>query len=321
MPIVFAGAAKSDYEYATAATFQTVNPAKLAPGVTEGIEWYGPDSGVKTRFSEPLNNFWFTAFGRIESNNNYPNMYFHFGYVNKFPFDTPRHFYVRWAEWTLRLHSADGTLLAETGIPIVTGQVVRLDMRVRQGSPGIIQIFLNGVQAIEWTGTLNFAQPFDAFWANGDSALGSTSLSTVIIASQDTRLFTMSALPIAGAGTFNQWVGTFSDIDEVGLDITDFISAEAPNLTESFEVTKPPIPVGYNIGAIVFNAQAALYGETVDSIQAIQYDGGLITSMGTFDNLNVGFLGDRVICEVNPATGIRYTPVEYDAIELGFRTQ
>lgn len=325
MPILFAGSALSDFDVNTGIFASITDTNRLAPFILEGMQMRPSDS-VRGRFRQEASSYWVSYYGFYQSANTVTNHQVILGKT------TVRHLmtsniaiYVRGGSNStaaIQLY-VDGNLVG-TGPAIASSVLYRVDARIRIGEEnGLVEVYQDGLLIISYSGDTSSVGPtHDMLMVTGGAnvaGIGTQIVSGFMVSTADSRLRILKSMALTGNGALNDFTGDYTDIDETGIDDTDFIYSANVGDQSTFIFDKPEIPADYTIDAIVINGRVSKYGDMFEGVTAIQYDGVDVTSVFNYATPDVIYEGRQAIVDVNPVTGVRYTPEEYAAMEFGFR--
>lgn len=323
MPILFAGNRATDFEISTN-TVSTTNVLHKNPNFTEAIFMNTPGCVLRSRLKAPATNHLWTSFSMFmqSSGTGYTNSLW-FGIYTAWPLGLNAPLSVHWARGFITLR-VNGSIVATFGAVAAAQELARYDVHVKlHATTGVFELYRDGVMLLQWTGdTLQGLTHFDSISLFGGGSLDASdniAFSAFIVSTADSRLLQIAPMYLTGNGAIQEWDGDYTDINDVLHDASDFIETNILNEEVTYTFSKPTTPVGYNIGAIAISGNLNHYGEDVDGVEAIYYDGVDVVSMGAFPHVEVLFAGTQVISEINPATGVRYTDAELAAFEFGFK--
>jgi len=190
-------------------------------------------------------------------------------------------------------------------------------------SAGRFAWYVNGSFIAEFTGdTLNTGfTSVDRIKLRNPNTASTTSTtsnvySQVIVATQSTIGWKLGTLYPDGAGTYTTWDGAYTEVDQNGIDDTDFISGDAVGEKEYVTVSAPPSTAGYQIVAVVVSARAVRNGARSMSLDC---RAGGSDGLGDFFTPDAGVVPYpyRQIFYVNPATNAGWVGSDLTALEIG----
>lgn len=192
------------------------------------------------------------------------------------------------------------------------------DLYVRLGASAIVTGYVNGTQVVTWTGDLS-ALTSDVDWVR----FCQTRMSEMFAHTEDTRGMRLQLRAPNAAGDSNTFTaGTFTAVDEVIADLTDTVnSATAAQVSQMKFPALPTAPGGG--WAVRARKSTILAIKGLDagpsSLDFGEKTNGTAYYPTTVACLNA-FTAATLTEEVNPATGVRYTPAEALAIQLSLRS-
>jgi hypothetical protein len=202
--------------------------------------------------------------------------------------------------------------------------LVRYDIRYRQhATEGVVEIYMNGNLILRWEGNTIFSKEkinSFFFWGQSTSSDAGNWISALLIATGDTRAMLMKPLTLTGQGAMNEWEGDYTRVVTPGKNTTgEFMWTNTPGDVTLFSFDTPPIPDGYFVGGIALTSLSSIYGDDIQATEFVQSLDGQLTTLGEAHPAEAIFRNDFFIQEVNPLTGVRYTPTEFANLELGLR--
>lgn len=125
-----------------------------------------------------------------------------------------------------------------------------------------------------------------------------------------------------GAGTYSEWDGDYTDVDETGIDYDDFLEAETDGVRSTFTQTALPGNIdeaGWDVKA--FGASAQAYNGSVQALPNFQVMVRSATTdvEGTVRSLAVSKQGFKELHNTDPATGTLWTVTDVAAVESGVK--
>jgi hypothetical protein len=200
--------------------------------------------------------------------------------------------------------------------------LMKLDVQVIYGTQATVNVYVNQVQVLSYTGTAlvtGASTSLSAFVLSSPSTTDAACWSEVIAAERDTRTLMLKTHVPATDAQGNQWAGTHGDIDEVGIDEADGISTNAPEQVSMFGVNA--LPPG-NLAVRGFKVSG--YAARGDSGPA-HLDLGVTTAnavaFSTDLAIDTGWTRIGNIWETNPVTGLSWTQADINAIQIGVRSR
>lgn len=202
--------------------------------------------------------------------------------------------------------------------PVVSNPV-KLDIRSEtQSAPTpstLVEFYYNGV--LFSSGTVNFTIPPIAYFrVIGSFSNNINRYSQFIIADESTINMRFYQRPPTAAGSSAGFSGTFADIDDPALNLTDFISTSNNDAVSTFTAAARPFS-GFAIRAVVVSANARRGVAGPQSMQLAIRQGG-IDYFGPTIPLTLGFGKYNQLMELNPATSLPWTDSEAGSAALEF---
>ena len=146
---------------------------------------------------------------------------------------------------------------------------------------------------------------------SGSTATGY--VSEIIIADEPTLGMRVKTYRPTADGTHTTWAGNYDNVnnDDVGIDA---ISTQLANAAETF-LHGANLNEGTAIRALCVGAAAA--SEDPAGAHGVIYAGGTMHQQAFVKPLSQGAPPNVAIWETNPATGLAWTPAEFNALEFG----
>lgn len=184
-------------------------------------------------------------------------------------------------------------------------------------SNGNIKIYVNGVLTIDYTGdiTIPDVSYFDCIQILGPGWGSGTN--QIIVSDNDTRNMSLCTNYLNASGDINDFTGTYINIDEIINSDSDIIYTNTVN--QKFQANLSDLPsAGYSIvgGKLVYRATKGTSGLNLQHGIKANNTEYLETSTG----LTSGWKSYEKIYQVNPDTGLLFTPAEIDALQIEFKT-
>lgn len=147
--------------------------------------------------------------------------------------------------------------IANSGnIGLCDGTIHKLDMYLSNyGANATVIVYMNGMKIIEYEGDVSFAgvTGFNCLRAApaNSSSHSAGAVSEFIVATEDTRMMSLKTLAPVDHGDINEWEGDYTNINETGLDINDYIyTTELDKLFNAKLSGMPQTGHDYNIQAV-----------------------------------------------------------------------
>lgn len=144
--------------------------------------------------------------------------------------------------------------------------------------------------------------------------------SQVAIADEKTLGWKIATLGVTAQGTETDWTGDNTNVDEITLDVNDFISSDTAGQIETFAIADLPTAASSLIVKEVGVLVSALRDSTgpsqlelVARTNSTNYFSSTLALSTSFESYFHGWT-------TNPNTGVEWTQTEVDALELGVRS-
>jgi hypothetical protein len=227
-----------------------------------------------------------------------------------------------------RLEKFDGTTpttLATSSVGIVTNTLCRVDCIVEYGVSGRVRVYINQELALDYSGDVTAAgtAALDtaAFLSAATGSL--TYWSEVIVHPNNTRAMSLRTLVPDAVGDASEWVGAYTDLDEITASETDFAASASVGQVMAVNCTGMPAGVtGVTVAALKVTA-SAIKGGTGPATLALGVRSGGTTAFAPARPLDVVYSTGAIseYWETNPVTGQAWTAANIDALQLAFRSE
>lgn len=141
---------------------------------------------------------------------------------------------------------------------------------------------------------------------------------------EDTTLWRVKTLYPNAAGTFADWVGAYTEVDDSGLDTATLntISAQGTQ-TYGFTDVQAGIMTDREIGAISITAVGDATAGTNTNLKNVYYDGSTLRDLGSVqDQAGLAYVNGNTATLLNdPKTNARWVYTDLNSYEFGFATE
>ena len=207
----------------------------------------------------------------------------------------------------------------------------RLDMYVENyGATGRVRVWLtytlgyapavlwldSGVVDITTSGYANFD---GIYLVPRAPAAGDGSFSELVFADEPTHRMNLVTIYPDAAGDVNQWVGAYTDVDELEASTADFTESGTAGQLFLCNVTDLPVGTGYTPLGVQVTALAAKGTSGPTKIKLAIKTHGTVYYSGDF-TLDVAYKGYSYLWTTNPSTGIGWTTAEITALQIGYES-
>lgn len=213
-------------------------------------------------------------------------------------------------------------LATETGISLAQNVVTKVDMEVIDyGVNGTVNLYANGVLIVSYAGDIQAggATALDcaAIWAG--AGLGGGYISEMIVADEDTRLFSLATLAPNAAGDANAWTGAHTDINEPTVNDATTLHTDTPGLDAQVGLSEPPAGA-FTVRGVYLSARVSKsVGATAGSVCLGVRNGG-VTDPGTPQACTTAWTPAQRVMVQNPVTGNIWQLSEVNALQLNLRS-
>jgi hypothetical protein len=189
------------------------------------------------------------------------------------------------------------------------------DFHITLGSSGAASFYSQGTLLTTDTANITgtniskiflYGVPQDGYWQWIE-------WSQLIIATQSTIGYKLSTIPITANGLTDQWNGTYTDVNEISYNDTNYISANTAGLTSNFS---QPGSVNGEIIAVAVTARASC---GVDGPQHLQLElnvGGTEYTSNSVD-LGTDFRANGNVWNINPNTNVAWQASDLAGLYYG----
>lgn len=323
MTVYWAGTSIADLRYTTGAS--NTSGTNIPSTVSEGVVITNTQIGYTPEVMA-LDEFWYSEYYLRNSPTTPPpanSTNIMFLDDNDLPIlkfvqelSTGEHAVYKW-------NGSSWTKLAQSLVQI--NSRVRLDFNIKLSATGHVIVYSEGVKIIEYSGDTTpggTGLPAVRCVALG-SGVGSGSYycahSACIISDVDTRPMTFLQRLPSGNGAMTDWSGSYTDIDETGINDTDFIQTDTSGDISTF--TFAALPSGYNtqhFAAVIISARARSAGSVDDLNGVARVSSTNYDVPAEFDNSPI-FQAQQWQFPYNPATGQAWLGSEINAAQFGVK--
>lgn len=225
----------------------------------------------------------------------------------------------------LLLRKNTTTLVDSGDIQLSDGNQKKIDLQlINYGATATVNVFVNGVKVIEYTGDVSFAgiTGFNCIATRPSSSSSSFGVSRgvtseFIVATEDTRNMSLKTLAPVAAGDVNEWVGDHTDINEdIANENTYIHTEELDKLFNASLSGMPAVAKVYTVKAVKLTCRTGQ--STAGGIQfGVKTNG--VNYFGTTKDPTIEDTFEEFF-HTNPETGIDWTPEDIDNLQLSIRS-
>lgn len=217
--------------------------------------------------------------------------------------------------------AGNSTFLATSTGALVTNAVTKIDINLNYSTNGFFRLYADGDLILSYTGdvTTDGVTALTGIdlgsWSTANN--GYTDWSEVIWDTTDTRSMGLVTVAPTGAGSLQQWTGTFSDVTQITNNDLSFNSAGSAGLEQLYNNNS--LPTGeFSIVDFTSTARAATSGTPA------HYDFELVTHAATYDSPNQAPISSLSLqyyfWTTNPNTGLPWTISEINVLQQGMKS-
>lgn len=318
MAILFAGTSMADMEINSGSSLST-NTSRITPNVVEGIDCDNNGRFSKTPDFSPVNEVWVSDYigtaGTTSGTNN--------TILLNGPLAAPL---IRIAFtsgfFVLQVYRSGAWVTLATSVLSVPTTLFRVDFQCKLSSTvGVLKLYINGALYVEFAGNTAPTSGIDIYSLTvGNITSGICVHSATMVADEDTRGLTFVQRLPTGNGALSQWTGSYTDIDETGINDTDFITPASAGQISTF--TFPTLPsqyTDYDVRAVVLSGRGQAGASDPTLFDMVARISG-VNYFAAPTDIPPAFGGRQIVYNNNPATGVPWTRAEVDAAQFGFRS-
>lgn len=194
------------------------------------------------------------------------------------------------------------------------------DIHVLAAVEGVCEVFADGTRIANITGDFSAAAGMSnirgyAAAGNNNSA---TRFSQFIVADEKTIGWKLAVNAPTAAGSNSEWAGTFSDVNEPGINEANFIAGSTADAVMTFARAARAVPEGFKVRELAVVAHARIGdGTGPQGVQPVIRIGGANYAGPAFQ-LTTGFKPQIGHFTTNPATGQPWTIADAGAATTQF---
>lgn len=318
MAILFAGTSVADMEINSGSSLYTVTD-RIGPNVVEGINCDNNGRYSKTPDFTPTTEVWVSEYlanaGTTSGTNN--------TVLLNGPLATPL---VRIAftggKFLLQVYRSSAWVTLATSVLDVPTTIFRLDFRCKlSATVGEMELYINGALFVSYSGNTAPSSGTDIYSLSvGNITIGGTCVhSAIMVADENTRGLTFIQRLPAGNGALSQWTGSYTAIDETGINDADFITPSTAGDISTFTFqTIPSQYTDFDVKAVVLSGRGQAGPSDPTGFDMVTRVGST-NYFSALASIPPAFAGRQVVLLNNPATGVPWTRAEVDAAQFGFR--
>lgn len=218
----------------------------------------------------------------------------------------------------------DGAAWQNTGGSFsLPGALCAVDIYLKGGVGGQFALSVNGVPEV--ASTFNAAAAVNLAeirWGHTPNSIASCYLSQVIVSNFDMRATKLSSNTANASGAVNDGTGSYTDVSTIPHD--PLTARTLPADANMFTMPKAAItlPGTYQIDAVVVNGSLRAFGGTVTEARAVLRIGSTNYSSADVEpGLSAGYEARAGYWTISPATSLRFSVTEFNALQFGWEAK
>ncbi len=231
----------------------------------------------------------------------------------------------------LAIFKYDGTTktaLATTANSIFSTDAVterKIDLQIiSYGASSTIHLYINGGIVATFTGdcTVSGVTDLDSVGIDNSEAPSngaSLGMSEFIVATEDTRAFSLLTMAPTSDGTTTDWTGAYTDIDETTLDDADAAYTDTVTQDQQFNATDAPSGV-FSVPYVTVVARAAKSGGATATKVGLGVNHGGTVDAGTLQSVTTAWDRYERIMSTNPVTTNPWTTSDLTSLQINLRS-
>lgn len=193
---------------------------------------------------------------------------------------------------------------------------------------GIVRIYTNGTLLYEFTGNTRLYTSTGGDVVNRLLLRGrndtifdfAPAYSQVIIANEPTLKMNLGTVFPNASGSESEWTGSVSDINENGLNNSNFIYTSSIDMISTFNTSDRTIPPNNKVKAVTVGSQIRR-GTTGPQNAELLVKPSTINYSSSLVNLSTSFEGYNRIWENNPDTSNIWTQTDINNLQIGIKSK
>lgn len=210
-----------------------------------------------------------------------------------------------------------------TGLSI-NGVTSAFDFAVSVVSGGAHTVSMYYNNTLIWTYTVTISSMTTIGRVRWGYPGGGLSGFSQIMATQDQSTVAghVKTIRATGAGTYGQWTGAYTDVNEVVTSDATYNQATANNLLQSYAMGDISLPAGYTIASLRQCIRVKNDGANSPlNVDALVRSGGTDYTSSNLSGINAGYTGlSSPRYPTDPNTSAAWTQSGINAVELGFKS-
>lgn len=220
--------------------------------------------------------------------------------------------------WNGSAWTSVGSFTTGTSITNITARMNIAD------SGGTAQAWYGGANIGSLTGDTKFTASTTInrikMTGGGAAASNDWTISEMVVADTDTRDFRVAALAPTGNGTNTAWTNDYLNVDETGLDDTDYISGASNGDIETYTAGDIDSSLSTaDVAAVVVATRSRRGGTGPQNLQGVVRTNSTNYASSSISNLSTAFGPAQAIWMTNPDTGSAWTYAQVNGLEIGVK--
>jgi hypothetical protein len=223
-------------------------------------------------------------------------------------------------DYTLAMQYWNGAAWTTAGSSFVVdnSELQTFDVHIVSNSAsGSIALYLAGTKRVD-SGTIDLSSFSGLAEMRLKCAAVGTKYSQLIVADESTIGWRLTTAPATGAGATTDWVGGYTEIDELTYSDADFINSATANQVELFSHSTT-VPAGYTVRGVAVTARAKCGASGPQNIQLALRSAGT-TYFSSSKALDAGYGAFVNVWETDPATAADFTASAIASLQFGVKS-
>lgn len=187
------------------------------------------------------------------------------------------------------------------------------------GASATVTVYVGGVLVITYSGdvTVPGMTDFDCtiFGLGDGSAVNPDAVSEIVVADEDTRLFSLVAMAPNGAGGTDAWTGAYTDCNPITINDANAVYTNTVGQDEEFNLTDLPSGT-FTIRAVKISARASKSAGATATKLKLGYGTNSSTDVGAAQSLTTAWACYERLDQQNPVTSNDWQQSEMNPLQV-----